>query len=104
MTEYWRVTTATASQRGGFGWDPARADQEVQSLEAAFPMKEDVPQVYGHWRSLVLAAGVTGASVYDACLVAAMLAHDIRHILTFNVDDFRRYASWGITAAHPADV
>ena len=29
--------------------------------------------------------------VHDARLAAAMLAHGLTHILTFNADDFRRY-------------
>lgn len=104
VTEYWRVATSAASQRGGFGWDPARADAEVRKLEALYPIIPDTPAVFDWWRSLVVGADVRGASVYDARLAAAMLAHGWTHILTFNVDGFRRYASWGIIPVHPSGV
>lgn len=43
---------------------------------------------------LRLLAAYPGASkqVHDANLVAAMLVHDIRCLLTFNGADFRRFA------------
>ncbi len=104
VTEFWRVATSPASQRGGFGWDPARADAEVRALEALYPIVRDTPDVFDWWRTLVVGADVRGASVYDTRLAAAMLAHDWTHILTFNVDDFRRYAPWGIVPIHPSGV
>ena len=104
VMEFWRVATATGSQRGGFGWDGVKADLKVQQLEFDFLLKYDNAEVYAKWRTLVRTGGVSGAQVYDARIVAAMLAHNITHILTFNEDDFRRYASWGITAVNPNDM
>ena len=104
LTEFWRVATATHSQRGGFGWNIAKADIKVQQLELDFPIKHDNATVYARWRALVRLVGVSGAQVYDARIAAAMLAHNITHILTFNDDDFERYASWGIKAIHPNDI
>lgn len=45
---------------------------------------------------------VTGAKVHDARIVAAMKAHGIDHLLTFNTNDFKRYLE--ITAISPADI
>ncbi len=104
VTEFWRVATATASQRGGFGWDITKADLKVTQLELDFPVKYDSAQVYTHWRALVTGAGVYGAQVYDARIAAAMLAHGITHLLTFNTDDFKRYAPSGIVAVNPNDL
>lgn len=104
VMEFWRVATASGSQRGGFGWDVVKADLKVQQLEFDFPMKYDNAEVYARWRALVRIVGVSGAQVYDARIAAAMLAHNITHILTFNTDDFKRYVSWGITAVNPNDV
>lgn len=104
VTEFWRVATSAGSQRGGFGWDVVKADLKVQQLEFDFPMKYDNFDVYAKWRALVRIVGVSGAQVYDARIAAAMLAHNIIHLLTFNTDDFQRYAAWGITAVHPRDV
>lgn len=104
VTEFWRVATSPGSARGGFGWDVLKADLKVQQLEFDFPLKGDTIEVYRKWRALVRLVGVSGAEVYDARLVAAMLTHGMTHILTFNVDDFKRYADQGIVAVHPNDV
>ena len=47
---------------------------------------------------------VSGVQVHDARLVAAMIVHDVTHILTFNTQDFTRYAPDGIIAIDPATV
>jgi predicted nucleic acid-binding protein len=41
----------------------------------------------------------SGKASHDARLVAAMKVHGITHVLTFNVDDFKRYE---ISVLHPA--
>ena len=46
--------------------------------------------------------GVSGKKAHDARLVATMTVNGITHILTFNADDFTRYA--GITVLHPAKL
>ncbi|MBI4467987.1 MAG: hypothetical protein HY650_01555 [Acidobacteria bacterium] len=46
--------------------------------------------------------GSAGKKTYDARLVTAMTVHGITHILTFNTDDFTRYA--GINVLHPANL
>lgn len=45
---------------------------------------------------------VVGKTAHDARLVAAMHAHGLTHLLTFNEPDFRRYA--GIIVLTPAGV
>ena len=47
-------------------------------------------------------ARVSGQKVHDARLVAAMNVHDVKTILTFDVDDFSRYRF--IRVLHPEDV
>ena len=47
---------------------------------------------------------VSGVQVHDARLVASMIAHNVAHILTFNVTDFTRYDSEGIVAVDPATL
>lgn len=50
---------------------------------------------------MVVEHEISGIQVYDARLVAAMLVHSVKHILTFNDKDFSRYK--GIKAAHPRE-
>jgi predicted nucleic acid-binding protein len=54
------------------------------------------------WRRIVEACGVSGRQAHDARLAAVMLAHGVSHILTFNVEDFRRYP--GIVVVSPQHV
>jgi predicted nucleic acid-binding protein len=53
-------------------------------------------------RWLLVAHVVSGVQGHDARLVATMHVYGVPHLLTFNGDDFRRYA--GITAVHPQDI
>jgi predicted nucleic acid-binding protein len=52
----------------------------------------DTPQIFTEWESLVIKYQVMGKQVHDARLAAAMVAHNITHLLTFNVDDFKRFS------------
>ncbi|MEA5618184.1 hypothetical protein VB711_10105 [Cronbergia sp. UHCC 0137] len=52
----------------------------------------DTPQIFTEWESLVIKHQVMGKQVHDARLAAAMVAHNITHLLTFNVDDFKRFS------------
>jgi predicted nucleic acid-binding protein len=62
----------------------------------------DDARVYAAWRELISAHDVRGVQVHDAKLAAAMLTHDVFHILTFNGADFARYPK--IEAVHPSFV
>jgi hypothetical protein len=70
-------------------------------LNHFFRFLHDTPDVYVHWRKLVVSAGVSGVKVHDARLVAVMLTH-VSHLLTFNAGDFSRFPS--ITAVDPQDI
>jgi predicted nucleic acid-binding protein len=72
---------------------------EIATIERLFELAADDPAIYPIWKGLVITHRALGTQVYDARLVAAMLAHGINRILTFNGADFSRY---GITVLHPA--
>ena len=91
-------------ERNGLGLAPAAADRMIRLFERLFPVLPDVPAIYPEWRRLVLTYGVSGVQVHDARLAAAMKTHGLSHILTFDGDDFIRYASEGITPIDPADI
>lgn len=103
FSEFWNVSTRPAN-RNGFGRTPLEADVLLQDLERLFPLLQDSPDVYPKWRQLIVKYNVSGVQVHDARLVAAMIIHDVTHILTFNAKDFVRYASEGIMAVNPAMV
>ncbi|HET6386052.1 MAG TPA: type II toxin-antitoxin system VapC family toxin [Armatimonadota bacterium] len=101
LVEFWNGATRPATANG-LGLTPAQADAEARQLESLFPLAEDTPAIHRQWRHLVVACGVSGVHVHDARLAAAMLAHGIDHILTFNVRDFARFGA--IVAVHPTSV
>jgi predicted nucleic acid-binding protein len=62
----------------------------------------EVPAIYPIWEALVTRYQVSGKPAHDARLVAAMQAHGLTAILTFDRSGFSRYA--GVEIVHPADV
>ena len=57
--------------------------------------------VYQHWKRLIVERRVTGRRVFDARLVAVMLAHGGAQLLTFNGTDF---AGLGVPVLEPQAV
>ena len=103
FSEFWNVSTRP-TDRNGFGRTSFETGQLLQRLERLFPLLPDSPAMYPEWKRLVVNYRVLGVQVHDARLVAAMLIHDVTHILTFNTQDFTRYAPEGIVAVNPAAV
>lgn len=98
--EFWNVCTRPIA-RNGFGFTLTRTDRSLRLVEKIFPLLPDDARVHQEWRKLVVSFGVAGVQVHDARIVAAMLVHQVTHILTFNVSDFIRYSSIGIVAVNP---
>ena len=101
FAEFWNVATRPANQNG-FGHTLFETEQLLLGLEKFFALLPDSPNVYPVWRRLVVKYDVSGVQVHDARLVAAMIVHNVTHILTFNATDFERYADEGIVATDPA--
>lgn len=98
--EFWNVCTRPTS-RNGFGLSIQQANHSLRLVERIFPLLPDNARVHQEWRKLVLSFGVSGVQVHDARIVAAILVHQVAHILTFNTLDFARYSSIGIFAVDP---
>lgn len=64
---------------------------DVSRLTDNFEILEDGPVVAESLISLCREVPVGGKQIHDANIVATMLAHGERRLLTFNVADFRRY-------------
>lgn len=103
FAEFWNVSTRPADQNG-FGNTLFETNALLRRLEEFFPLLPDSPEVYPVWRQLVVKYKVSGAQVHDARLVASMIAHDVKHILTFNITDFQRYTDEEIEVVNPATV
>lgn len=103
FAEFWNVSTRP-TDRNGFGQTSVEANDLLRDLEMLFPLLPDSPEVYPIWRRLVVDYDVSGVQVHDARLAAAMIAHNVTRILTFNLTDFQRYKPEGIMAVNPAAV
>ncbi len=101
--EFWNVCTRPTS-RNGFGFTIPRTNHSLRLVEKIFPLLSDDARVHQEWRKLVLSFGVSGVQVHDARIVAAMLVHQVTHILTFNTSDFGRYSNIGIVVVDPNKV
>ena len=69
----------------------AEALLDVDRYASAFEILEDGQAVMDMLASLCREVPVAGKQVHDANIVATMLAHGERRLLTFNVKDFRRF-------------
>lgn len=98
LIEFWNVATRPLD-KNGFGWTPAKTDAEISRLESLLTVLPDTQAIYREWRKLVLQHSVIGKQVHDARIVAAMNAHQITKLLTFNHKDFKRFQN--ITVIDP---
>ena len=93
VKEFWNACTRPTDYNG-LGISVPGAERHTRLLERYFTVLQDSAVTYRAWRSLVPKYQVIGTKVHDAYLVAAMIAHRVNRILTFNTSDFRRYADF----------
>jgi predicted nucleic acid-binding protein len=101
VSEFWNVCTRP-KDKNGLGLSIVQADSYLKRLERFFTVLPDTEEVYRNWRELIVNHSVSGVKVHDAKIVAAMKAHNIQNLLTFNTKDFKRYIF--IKAVEPKDV
>ena len=101
LLEFQSLATRPLSANG-LGMTTLEANSQAHVIEAIFPFLDETPSVYMNWRMLMHRYDIRGRQVYDARLVAVMLAHGYTHILTANADHFRRFSE--ITVVEPKDV
>jgi predicted nucleic acid-binding protein len=101
IIEFWAVATRPLD-KNGLGLSITQAEEESEKLKKIFILELDTPQIFTEWESLVIKHQVMGKQVHDARLAAAMVAHNITHLLTFNVEDFKRFSD--IVVVDPRSV
>ena len=65
--------------------------EDASRLLCSFEVLEDGPLVTENLLALCREVSVGGRQIHDANIVATMLAHGERSLLTFNISDFRRF-------------
>jgi predicted nucleic acid-binding protein len=70
----------------------ATAITDVRQFQSAFSIAEDGGAVLDRLLTLLELFPSAGKHVHDANVVATMLTHGLRRLLTFNTADFQRFA------------
>jgi predicted nucleic acid-binding protein len=90
LREY--LSVMTRHQTWGKPLTLSQAVSDTAGFVRQFTVLEDGPSV---WEQLIMLSrrySFAGRQVHDANIVATMLAHGERRLLTLNVADFRRFA------------
>jgi len=101
LIELWNVSTRPV-EVNGLGMSLDDTDRNLVRCESIFTVLPETPAIFPEWKRLVRASGVSGLKVHDARIVASMNVHGVKSILTFDVEDFKRYP--GITVVHPTQA
>ena len=101
LIELWAVATRPRGENG-LGMTTAKVASEMERIKGMFLFLPETPAIYRAWEALVIQHQVMGKPAHDARLVAAMQAHGLTAILTFDRTGFSRYS--GIEVVHPAQV
>ena len=67
--------------------------KDVRDFSARFLIGEDGAQVTDYLLDLLTRFPTGGKQVHDANIVASMLRYSVNHLLTHNVEDFKRFSS-----------
>ena len=90
LREY--LSVVTRQQIWGKPLTLAQAVADTAAFARQFTVLEDGPLVWDRLVMLSRSYSFAGRQVHDANIVATMLAHGERRLLTFNGADFRRFA------------
>jgi predicted nucleic acid-binding protein len=99
--EFWVVATRPV-ENNGLGMAAAKVSSSIDELIAQINVLRDDVATFDSWRMLVQKYGVKGKAAHDTRLVAAMLLHGVKCLLTFNASDFARYSE--INVYTPEDI
>jgi predicted nucleic acid-binding protein len=97
-----RALVTRPLEANGMGLSPLQARELCDLIESDFHMLQESPEIYPIWKLLADTYNVIGRQVYDARLIAVMLAHGIDHLLTLNPTHFRRFTE--ITVHTPEEI
>ena len=89
LREYLSVVTRPLSWRAAL--PISEALNHVNRLLTTYEILEDGPAVTETLIRLCREVSVGGRQIHDANIVATMMAHGERRLLTFNTTDFRRF-------------
>lgn len=77
----------------GLGWSPAQAWSAVDAFQTVLQTLAETAESFLLLKRLCLQHHIRGKQIHDANIVATMLAHGERKLLTFDAKDFVRYTA-----------
>ncbi|MBF2014499.1 MAG: PIN domain-containing protein [Rivularia sp. T60_A2020_040] len=101
LIEFWVVATRPL-EVNGLGLSVADALQELEQMKTFFVLLPDTALIFSAWETLISKYKIIDKPSHDARLVAAMTVHNMTHLLTFNINDFKRFSE--IIAIDPRDI
>lgn len=101
LIEFWAVATRPLANNG-LALTIRETAAHLATFQKTFKLLHDTPDIFSEWERLVELHAVSGRQAHDARLVAAMLVHNVTHLLTFNGDDFKRFTE--ITVVNPQEI
>jgi predicted nucleic acid-binding protein len=103
LFEFWVVATRPI-ENNGLGLSVENVKRKVEKAERFFCLCLDTSQIYREWLRLVAGYSVSGVKAHDARIVAAMKIHGLTNLVTFNIDDFKRFKESEIGVFTPNEV
>ena len=91
-----RVVATRPVSVNGLGMSQQEVDLEIERLKFLYRVFPDTSEIFEEWSQLVKLYGAEGKQNHDARIAAAMNAHKISAILTFNKSDFIRYPNLSV--------
>jgi predicted nucleic acid-binding protein len=101
LIEFWAVATRPLANNG-LALSITDTAGHIEEFQQTFTLLPDTRDIFFEWQRLVELHEVSGRQVHDARLIAAMLVHDVTHLLTFNGADFKRYSE--INLVNPQNI
>ena len=85
------LATVTRPQAASVPLAPAVAVGDAKRFAEIYTILEDGPAITDALLDVVARFATGGRQIHDANIVATMLAHGVRRLLTFNTADFARF-------------
>ena len=101
LHEFWVVATRT-KEANGLNIETAEAVSLVDEFADQMPILFDDAAVFAKWRELSKTYAVRGVPNHDLRIVAAMAAHGVETLLTFNRKHFAKFVE--IEVVEPSEV
>ena len=103
LRELWHVLTRISSANGA-GLSTATSRSVIEELLKDFTLLDDSPIIFNEWLALVSENSISGAGCHDANHAASARVHGVDSVLTFDISDFNRFKTAGLTLIHPGSL